>query len=178
MRWVKIAAVAAACVAAPGIAAAAACALPSAVEDLGALRLADRGSACLAKGEQGKAGRLFYAQVIRARALAGIDPDPKGWTASAKAVQDQLGAPVNRWLGGDVDEWMAAIQWALEWDAAAPWSEGRLAAIGHEEQLAASRAASRRALDKLARDLAGLDRERFKKTRQAAGLGYRGAPKN
>lgn len=174
MGWARRAAVAAAAV---WGAAAAGCELPSAREDLGALRLADRASGCLSQGEEGKAGRLFYAQAIRSRALAAIDPDPMGWAWSAKAVQEQLGGPVNRWLGGDVDEWIESIHWALAWDAAAPWSEGAREAARRGVDAGAPRAASRRALEKLVSDLKGLDREKLRQSRKAAGLGYRGAAK-
>ena len=29
-----------------------------------------------------------------------------------------MGRPVNEYIAGDVDEWLAAMQWALDWDAA------------------------------------------------------------
>jgi hypothetical protein len=34
------------------------------------------------------------------------------------ALSEQVGRPVNEYIAGDVDEWLAAMNWALEWDAA------------------------------------------------------------
>ena len=34
------------------------------------------------------------------------------------ALTEQVGRPVNEYIAGNVDEWLAAMQWALDWDAA------------------------------------------------------------
>jgi hypothetical protein len=33
------------------------------------------------------------------------------------ALTEQVGRPVNEYIAGDPDEWIAAMQWALAWDA-------------------------------------------------------------
>jgi hypothetical protein len=155
-----------------------ACVLVGLKEEVSTLGLADRASVCMAQGKPEDAGRMFYAYQARARALALVDPSPSGWAHSAQSVQIQLGAPVNRWLGGDIEAWMSAIEWALAWDAAAPWEDGAKAAsmLGASRQaLEQARASSRLALSKLRLDLSRMDRSTFKAQREKAGLGYRGA---
>ena len=59
------------------------------------------------------AGQLRYHLLITA---GGTDAQDEGVLFSA--LSEQVGRPVNEYIAGDLDEWIAAMQWALDWDAA------------------------------------------------------------
>lgn len=76
-------------------------------------------SRLLAEGKGQEAANWMYAGQLRYRFLLEVE----GVTGSNElvlfnALSEQVGRPVNEYIGGDVDEWLAAMDWALEWDAA------------------------------------------------------------
>jgi len=73
----------------------------------------------LAEGKGQEAANWMYAGQLRYRFLitaGGEAAQDEGILFSA--LSEQVGRPVNEYIGGDVDEWIAAMQWALDWDAA------------------------------------------------------------
>lgn len=78
-------------------------------------------SRLLAEGRGQDAANWMYAGQLRYRFLIAAG----GEAAQDEAVlfgalTEQVGRPVNEYIAGDVDEWLAAMAWALEWDAATP----------------------------------------------------------
>lgn len=76
-------------------------------------------SRLLAEGKGQEAANWMYAAQLRYRFLisaGGKDARDEGVLFSA--LTEQVGRPVNEYIAGDVDEWLAAMQWALDWDAA------------------------------------------------------------
>jgi len=76
-------------------------------------------SRLLAEGKGQEAANWMYAGQLRYRFLisaGGDDARDEGILFSA--LSEQVGKPVNEYIAGDVDEWIAAMEWALEWDAA------------------------------------------------------------
>jgi hypothetical protein len=69
------------------------------------------------KGQQAAnwmyAGQLRYRFLLEAEGASGHDE-----AALFTALSEEVGRPVNEYIAGDVDDWLAAIDWALEWDAA------------------------------------------------------------
>lgn len=59
------------------------------------------------------AGQLRYRFLLVARNAQPSDDD----MILFSALSESVGRPVNEYIGGNVDEWIAAINWALEWDA-------------------------------------------------------------
>lgn len=155
---------------------AAACALPIQGAPMTLEALVDASAQCLREREDAKAGRIFYAYSIRLRALASLDQNPSGYALTAKKIQAQIGAPVNRWLGGDLGEWVSALSWAREWEGSSRWPEGdvlfaKLGASSVEKAGALNNA--RRAIDKLSGDLSRIDRSAFYDKRKASRLEVR-----
>ena len=148
----------------------AACSAPAPAESLTISQLAGRSAGCFKSGQEQEASVVFYAMQIRAR---GIAQAIGGETSdSAKALQAQLGAPTNRYSGGDLGEWVQTIRQAVAWENNAPWPE-----IGHLGQAAAkaqqAREQAREALLKMALDIESMDKGKFYKQRKAAGLEVR-----
>jgi hypothetical protein len=74
----------------------------------------------LGEGRGQDAANWMYAGQLRYRFLLGAT-EAEGSSDAAilfSALSEQVGRPVNEYIAGDVDEWMAAISWALDWDAA------------------------------------------------------------
>lgn len=76
-------------------------------------------SRLLAEGRGREAANWMYAGQLRYRFLIGAG----GEAARTEgvlfgALTEQVGRPVNEYIAGDVDEWLSAMQWALDWDAA------------------------------------------------------------
>lgn len=73
----------------------------------------------LSAGEGQDAANWMYAGQLRYRFLitAGGEAARKEEVLFS-ALSEQVGRPVNEYIAGDVDEWLAAMQWALDWDAA------------------------------------------------------------
>ncbi len=71
----------------------------------------------LAAGEGQEAAKWMYVAQLRYRILlaAGAGHDAR---VLFSALHEQVGRPVNEHIGGNVDEWLAAIDAALDWDAA------------------------------------------------------------
>lgn len=150
-----------------------ACRLPDDGEPTNMSSLMQAGIDCAKAGRMEDAGKLYYALSVRMRALAYVDKAEGGTKASVKGLQKNLGAPVNKYLGGDLDQWANAIEWANQWDQDAPWPEAKtLFAKAGADDLAmqAARAKSRQALAKMAADVRAIDKESFYAKRRAAGL--------
>ncbi|MEO3999712.1 hypothetical protein [Mesorhizobium sp. CAU 1732] len=94
----------------------------------------------LASGNGREAANWMYAAQLRYRFLLVVE----GATGSSNsavlfsALTEQVGRPVNEYIGGNVDEWLAAVDWALEWDAANP--NGTTSKTEHAKTLAELRA--------------------------------------
>src|SRR5690606_4095506 len=76
----------------------------------------------LAEGDGYAAAQWMYAGQLRYRFLIAAEG---GDTFSNdrvlfSALHESVGRPVNEYIGGDVDEWLAVIDWALEWDETNP----------------------------------------------------------
>lgn len=74
-------------------------------------------SRLLAEGKRQEAANWMYAGQLRYRIL--IMTGQENGTLFA-ALSEQVGRPVNEYIAGDVDEWIAAMNFALDWDAAEP----------------------------------------------------------
>lgn len=73
----------------------------------------------LSRGEGQAAANWMYAGQLRYRFLLKVRGGDAGNDAVLfSALSKQVGRPVNEYIAGDVDEWLAAMDWALEWDAA------------------------------------------------------------
>lgn len=59
------------------------------------------------------AGQLRYRFMIGARGEAAADD-----RILFSALSEQVGRPINEYIAGDPDEWITAMRWALDWDAA------------------------------------------------------------
>ena len=67
---------------------------------------------------QEAAGWMYAGQLRYRFMLIADDADPGSADATLfSALMEQVGRPVNEYIGGNVDEWIAAIDWALDWDA-------------------------------------------------------------
>lgn len=73
----------------------------------------------LAEGKGQEAANWMYAGQIRYRFMLAV-----AGAAGANdrvlfsALTEQVGRPVNEYIAGDPDEWIAAMEWALAWDEA------------------------------------------------------------
>jgi hypothetical protein len=73
----------------------------------------------LAEGKGQEAANWMYAGQLRYRFLISVAAeDGRDEGVLFSALTEQVGRPVNEYIGGNVDEWLAAMQWALDWDAA------------------------------------------------------------
>jgi hypothetical protein len=132
---------------------------------------------CLAQGRVLEAGKLYYAVELRMRALGKADESPRGTRASIKKLQKEYGPKINGYLGGDIREWLSALDWAKEFDAASPWPEmaDLFAKAGDSEASLASRGQARSELSSLRAHVASLDRKAFYAKRKESGLAIRDA---
>lgn len=150
-----------------------ACRLPDDGEPTNMSSLMQSGIDCAKAGRMEDAGKLYYALSARMRALAYVDKVEGGTSASVKALQRSLGAPVNKYLGADLEQWANVIEWAKLWDQDAPWPEakGLFAKAGADDSaMQAARLRSRQALAKMAADIRAIDKESFYAKKLAAGL--------
>ncbi|MBB4003201.1 hypothetical protein [Aurantimonas endophytica] len=71
-------------------------------------------------GDKEEAVRWFYVGQLRWRFHIAANPDlpPDGDPALLASMLDGFGRPINEWVGGDVDGWIAFMQAALDWDEA------------------------------------------------------------
>jgi len=74
-------------------------------------------SQLLAEGKGQEAANWMYAGQLRYRILIVTGQEGR---VLFDALTEQVGRPVNEYIAGDVDEWIAAMNFALEWDAAEP----------------------------------------------------------
>lgn len=79
-------------------------------------------SRLLSAGDVQEAANWMYAGQIRYRFLlaAGEDTESQEDGVLFSALTEQVARPVNEAIGADVDNWIAAMEWALEWDDATP----------------------------------------------------------
>jgi soluble cytochrome b562 len=75
-----------------------------------------------AEGEKQEAVRWLYVGQIRWRFHIAANPNlpPDGDPALLASMMEVVARPINEWAGGDVDQWIASMQAALDWDAATP----------------------------------------------------------
>lgn len=69
-------------------------------------------------GERLTGACLFYRGQYRFRVYLAARPelDPSGEGALMASLNEGVGRPVNEWLGGDVDEFLAVLDWAARLD--------------------------------------------------------------
>lgn len=73
----------------------------------------------LEEGRGQEAANWMYAGQLRYRFLIEAGSGPVAQERlQFDVLSEQIGRPVNEYIAGDVDEWLAAMDWALEWDAA------------------------------------------------------------
>lgn len=74
----------------------------------------------LGEGRGQEAANWMYAGQLRYRFLLAVAGEEamRGDGPLFGALSEQVGRPVNEYIAGDVDEWIAAIDWALDWDEA------------------------------------------------------------
>jgi hypothetical protein len=77
-------------------------------------------SRLLAAGEGQEAANWMYAGQLRYRFMisARSEAESQDDRVLFSALSEQVGRPVNEYIAGDPDEWIAAMQWALDWDEA------------------------------------------------------------
>lgn len=116
------------------------------------------------EGKGQEAANWMYAGQLRYRFLltAGGD-DAREEGPLFGALTEQVGRPINEYIGGNVDEWLAAMNWALEWDAANDNSV--TSKSEHADDLAEVRAG----LESLIADVEA-NRESIPREREANGL--------
>ncbi len=70
------------------------------------------------EGRPGEAAGWMYAGQLRYRFLLSALRDRAGEERVLfAALTESIGRPINETIAGDPDEWIAAMEWALEWDA-------------------------------------------------------------
>lgn len=113
----------------------------------------------LAQGEGQAAANWMYAGQIRYRFLleAGGSQDDG---VLFNALSEQVGRPVNEYIAGNVDEWLAAMDWALAWDTANP--NGTTSKTVHADVLAEVRAGLERLRAKVDDQRDSIPKEREK----------------
>ena len=73
----------------------------------------------LADGKGQEAANWMYAGQLRYRfLLAAAGADGGNERVLFSALTEQVGRPVNEYIAGNPDEWIVAMQWALDWDEA------------------------------------------------------------
>lgn len=124
-------------------------------------------SRLLAEGEGQEAANWMYAGQLRYRFMLEALGDAAGnESVLFSALSEQVGRPVNEYIAGDPDEWIAAMRWALEWDARTP------NALTSKTRHAAELASVRVGLERL---IARVDssRDQIRQERAANGLSNR-----
>lgn len=106
----------------------------------------------LSRGDGQAAANWMYTGQLRYRFLLEVGgPDAGDDAVLFGALSEQVGRAVNEYIAGDVDEWLAAMDWALAWDAANP--NGTTSKSQHGAELAKVR-------DGLAKLRASVEEER------------------
>lgn len=71
----------------------------------------------LVEGKGQEAANWMYAGQLRYRfMIAALGEAAGNERVLFSALTEQVGRPVNEYIAGDPDEWIAAMQWALDWD--------------------------------------------------------------
>ena len=70
-------------------------------------------------GKRVQAGCVMYRGQFRARLLLLVEGNSPsdGAPALFASLSETVGRPINEWLGGDRDEWIAAMECARDWAA-------------------------------------------------------------
>ncbi|WP_299600473.1 hypothetical protein [uncultured Tateyamaria sp.] len=70
-------------------------------------------------GARVQAGCVMYRGQFRARLMLLADPDQSsdGGPALFASLNETVARPINQWLGGDRDDWIAALECARKWAA-------------------------------------------------------------
>lgn len=117
------------------------------------------------EGRKNEAGAWLYFAQLRYRTYLAANPDlPKsGDPALSASLQEVVGRPINEYLGGNVDEWIAAIDKALDWDRTIP---------NHFTSLEKNKALARQTRQGLVemRNMIDTQRDEIKAKRKANGL--------
>lgn len=88
-------------------------------EDLHPAAMYILASRLLEEGRGQEAANWMYAGQLRYRFMLEAGQNPMGQeTLQFNVLSEEIGRPVNEYIAGNVDEWIAAMEWALEWDAA------------------------------------------------------------
>ncbi|HLS18908.1 MAG TPA: hypothetical protein VK090_03785 [Paracoccaceae bacterium] len=75
-------------------------------------------SRLLAEGKGQEAANWMYAGQLRYRFMLAVPDASANDRILFSSLTEQVGRPVNEYIAGDPDEWIAAMRWALDWDAA------------------------------------------------------------
>ena len=70
----------------------------------------------LGEGKGQEAANWMYAGQIRYRFMLAAPGAAANDRVLFSALTEQVGRPVNEYIAGDPDEWIAAMEWALAWD--------------------------------------------------------------
>lgn len=111
----------------------------------------------------------FYVGQLRYRFHLSVDPgeDPSGDPALFSALQAQVGDPINRYGGSDIDNWVRVIDRVLQWDEANP--NGYTSKSDHHAEWTETRAGLRELRDELL-----AQRDAIVAEREQAGIGETG----
>lgn len=72
----------------------------------------------LGEGSGLEAAKWMYAAQLRYRfMIAALGEEATNEQTLFSALSESVGRPVNEHIAGDPDEWIAAMEWALDWDA-------------------------------------------------------------
>lgn len=88
----------------------------------------------LAAGNGQEAANWMYAGQIRYRFMLAAPGTAANDRILFSALTEQVGRPVNEYIAGDPDEWIAAMEWVLAWDEA--HANGLTSKAAHPAELA------------------------------------------
>ncbi|AUM75783.1 hypothetical protein [Paracoccus jeotgali] len=88
----------------------------------------------LGEGKGQEAANWMYAGQIRYRFMLAAPGAAANDRVLFSALTEQVGRPVNEYIAGDPDEWIAAMEWALAWDEA--HANGVTSKAAHSAELA------------------------------------------
>jgi len=69
------------------------------------------------EGDRLRAGCVFYRGQFRGRLWVAAGYNRQEASALVASLQESVGRPINEWLGGDRDDWIAAMTCARNWAA-------------------------------------------------------------
>ncbi|MDH4992361.1 hypothetical protein QEZ48_16215 [Aquamicrobium lusatiense] len=122
-------------------------------------------SRLLSEGKGQEAANWMYAGQLRYRILLAAADEAERMRQAPlfSAFNEQVGRLVNEYIAGDVDEWVAAIDFALDWDEAK--KNGLVTVADHAAEIAQVRAGL-----VAFRDSLGERREEIAREREKNGL--------